>query len=100
MSESREIYQLQGADLAEIIQHINFILSRMADRLDKLEGIRGTSEIQNLSVPAAIGFFSTAPTTQQSKISDPSGGGTVDTEARAAINAIIDVLEAYGLTDD
>lgn len=32
-----------------------------------------------------------------SKISDPSGGGTQDAEARTAINAIIDALESHGL---
>lgn len=32
------------------------------------------------------------------KINDPSGGVTVDTESRAAINAIIDALEANGVS--
>ena len=31
---------------------------------------------------------------QASTISDPSGGATVDAEARTAINAIIDALQA------
>ena len=39
-----------------------------------------------------------ASVTTQSKINDPSGGATVDTEARTAINAIINALEAFGLT--
>lgn len=32
------------------------------------------------------------------KINDPSGGATVDSQARTAIAAIIDVLEAFGLS--
>ena len=36
-------------------------------------------------------------TGQQATISDPSGGGTQDAEARAAINTIIDRLQAHGL---
>lgn len=40
----------------------------------------------------------TPPSVQPSKISDPSGGTTIDTEARTAINAIIDVLEGAGLS--
>jgi hypothetical protein len=35
--------------------------------------------------------------TQGSTISDPAGGGTVDAEARTAINALIDRLQAHGL---
>lgn len=34
------------------------------------------------------------------KVNDPSGGATVDAEARTAINAIIDALEAFGLSAD
>lgn len=45
-----------------------------------------------------IGFFKTTPTTQQASISDPSGGATQDANARTAINSILDVLDAYGLT--
>ncbi|MBW1953717.1 MAG: hypothetical protein JRI59_08235 [Deltaproteobacteria bacterium] len=34
---------------------------------------------------------------QQANINDPSGGSTVDAEARAAINSILDLLENLGL---
>ena len=45
-----------------------------------------------------IGFFpGTTPAAQQAHIADPSGGLTQDAEARTAINAILDLLEAYGL---
>lgn len=36
--------------------------------------------------------------TQQAKIADPAAGTTIDAEARTAINAIIDVLEHFGLS--
>lgn len=39
---------------------------------------------------------SLAPVAQQATISDPSGGATQDAEARTAINAIIDRLQAFG----
>lgn len=45
-----------------------------------------------------LGVGGESPAAQQAKISDPSGGTTVDTEARTAINSIIDALEAFGLT--
>lgn len=40
----------------------------------------------------------TPPGSQPSKVNDPSGGTTVDTEARSAIAAIIDALEGCGIT--
>lgn len=45
---------------------------------------------------AKMGFFGATPVAQQSTISDPSGGSTVDAEARSAINALIDQLQALG----
>lgn len=35
--------------------------------------------------------------TQADAISDPSGGVTADTEARAAINDLIDACQAFGI---
>lgn len=45
-----------------------------------------------------VGLYSVTPAAQGTKINDPSGGATVDAEARTAINAIIDALEAIGIT--
>ena len=44
-----------------------------------------------------IGFFGVTPVVQRSTVSDPSGGSTIDAEARTAINAIIDALQDLGL---
>jgi hypothetical protein len=51
----------------------------------------GTATTQKLA------FFNAAPVARQATISDPSGGVTQDAEARAAINTLIDRLQAYGL---
>jgi hypothetical protein len=40
----------------------------------------------------------TPPASQPSKIAKPTGGSPIDSEARAAIDAIIDVLEGAGLS--
>ncbi len=45
-----------------------------------------------------IGLYAVTPVVQASKISDPSGGGTVDAESRTAINAIVDALEGIGVS--
>lgn len=44
-----------------------------------------------------IGFYGTSPVSQPATISDPSGGGTQDAEARTAINSLIDRLQELGL---
>ena len=44
-----------------------------------------------------IGFFNATPVDQPAAVADPAGGGTIDAEARTAINAIIDRLQELGL---
>lgn len=51
-----------------------------------------------LLVKGKAGFHGEIPVDQSAKIADPVAGATVDAEARTAINAIIDVLEAHGLS--
>lgn len=50
-------------------------------------------------LPAKIAFFAgTTPKSQQTAITPPSGGATVDSQARTAINDIITKLQTLGLT--
>lgn len=44
-----------------------------------------------------IGFYGVTPVDQPATVTDPTGGGTQDAEARTAINAIIDRLQELGL---
>ena len=66
----------------------------------KLKGSGGSTEIDgDLNHDGSnVGLYGVAPAGQASKISDPSGGGTVDAEARTAINSIIDALEGIGIS--
>ena len=45
-----------------------------------------------------IGFYGTTPVVQPNAVSAPSGGTTVDTQARTAITALIAVIHNNGLT--
>lgn len=47
---------------------------------------------------ASIGFYGSAGATRAAHIANPAGGGTIDAEARTAINAILVVLENLNLT--
>jgi hypothetical protein len=44
-----------------------------------------------------IGFYGVTPVDQPATVADPAGGSVIDTEARTAINAIIDRLQELGL---
>jgi hypothetical protein len=57
-----------------------------------LRGIKIGSATSSL-----LGFYGVTPVDQPATVADPAGGGTVDTEARTAINAIIDRLQELGL---
>jgi len=52
----------------------------------------GTTTTQKLA------FWGATPVVQPAHIADPSGGATVDTEARTAINAILAWQATLGLT--
>jgi len=42
---TRDNYQVVGNSLPELVLNLNLLLQRMADRIDKIEGIRGTPEM-------------------------------------------------------
>lgn len=57
----------------------------------------GTGTKFGTATTQKIGFFNKTPIVQPSGVADPSGGATVDAEARAAVAAVIANLEALGL---
>jgi hypothetical protein len=57
-----------------------------------LRGIKIGSATSSL-----LGFYGATPVDRPATVTDPTGGGTIDTEARTAINDIIDRLQELGL---
>jgi len=69
-----------------------FIIDAEAGGTGTLRGIKIGSATSSL-----LGFYGATPVDRPATVADPTGGGTVDTEARTAINAIIDRLQELGL---
>jgi len=57
-----------------------------------LRGIKIGSATSSL-----LGFYGATPVDRPATVADPTGGGTIDAEARTAINDIIDRLQELGL---
>lgn len=47
MAKTRDNYQIQGNSVPELVLGLNLLLQRLADRMDKIEGIRGTASIES-----------------------------------------------------
>mgnify|MGYP001175605641 CR=1 FL=1 len=62
----------------------------------KINGTAVTATAAELNKIDGVGAV-VASGTQAAVIADPSGGATTDAEARAAINDIIDALQAFGI---
>jgi len=61
----------------------------------------GGGTLRGLKIGSAstslIGFYGATPVDRPDTVADPTGGGTIDAEARTAINALIDRLQELGL---
>lgn len=71
----------------------------LKQRLDKMEDLfYRINQIDKFTLdkPLIINKFK-IPLNQLTTISDPSGGATVDSESRTAINSLIDRLQEIGL---
>lgn len=44
---SREFYQLTAQNFPDLVNQLNFLLARLQDRFDKIEGVRGVSTIED-----------------------------------------------------
>jgi hypothetical protein len=77
-----------------------FIMSKTFQLMDgrNIQLGKGTGTKIGTEATQKIGFFGASPVAQQSHISAPSGGVTVDGQARGAINSTLIALAALGFT--
>lgn len=86
--------------LASFIATDKYTFQRHIQMLDGRNIQTGTTTgtIIGTETTQKVGFFGKSPVAQQSSIADPAGGATIDTQARTAVNSILDVLDALGFT--
>ena len=70
-------------------------IKMLGGRNIQLDGAVGTKI--GTGVNQKLGFFGNAPVVQQNAINSPSGGATVDAQARQAAADIITALQNLGL---
>lgn len=99
MDEER-VRQIIRDELSYLIKNDKYVISKLTQILDgrNIQLGKTTGTIIGTETTQKLGFFGVEPAVQQTTITDPSGGATVDTQARASITEIKNVLTAFGLT--
>lgn len=54
MPTTKENYQISGNDLSGVVARLNFVLARIADRLDKIEGLRNELETEGATFSGSV----------------------------------------------
>jgi hypothetical protein len=99
------LYQLESsttaAQSAARIQALWYEATHATRKADLVLTAYDTAEREGLRIRGngsapAIGFLGATPQAQIAHVADPSGGATVDAEARTAINSILSTLELFG----
>ena len=96
--DENQVRQIIRNELRDFIVTDKYIFQKLVQFLDgrniqlgKTTGTKiGTASDQKLSL------WGVTPVDQPETVSDPSGGGTVDSQARTSVIAIIDRMQALG----
>lgn len=90
------------AELKKLLQEVrgDFYKDNYQSKQIFSKDIEFTGESSFVSLAPTTSFgLGVAPAVRQSSIAAPSGGATVDTESRSAINSILSVLDTFGFTN-
>ena len=76
-----------------------YVFSRDIQMMDgrNIQLATGTGTRIGTAISQLLGFYNVTPVDQPAAVTDPSGGATIDAEARTAIIATIDRLQELGL---
>jgi len=97
-AQTYRVYNVRTSDTS--FERLNIAWASNVCTIEVTAGAAGGT-LRGLRIGGAItsllGFYGATPVNQPDTIADPTGGLTTDTEARTAINAIIDRLQELGL---
>lgn len=98
-NELQRLERIEGL-LSMLIKSDRYTIQKHIQMLDGRNIQLGITTGTKIGTAATqkLGFFGVTPVVQQATIADPSAGATIDTQARNAINSILDVLDAFGFT--
>jgi hypothetical protein len=94
-----EVKKIIREELENVIKIDRYVFDRNIQILDarNIQIGRTTGTQIGTATDQKIGFYGETPVNQPDTVGDPSGGTTVDSQARSAINSIIDRLQELGL---
>lgn len=97
-SQKYELYNTYTSDTS--FERLNIAWATNVCTIEVTAGSAGGT-LRGLRIGGAstslLGFYGATPVDRPDTIADPTGGGTIDAEARTAINTIIDRLQELGL---
>ncbi len=99
MPNEQQVREIIRDELRNLIRSDRFTFEKLIQILDgrNIQTGRTTGTKIGTAIDQLLSFYGVTPVNQPATISDPSGGGTQDSEARTAINALIDRLQELGL---
>lgn len=97
--QEQRIREIIQEELATFVSKEKFIFQKHLQLFDgrNIQAGKGVGTKIGTETSQKIAFFNATPVIQQSTISDPAGqANDLDSEARTAINSLIDRLQAFG----
>lgn len=95
-----EIRKLIKEELSILIKNDKYVFSKLIQILDgrNIQTGRTTGTSIGTATDQKVSVYGVAPVAQQTAITAPSGGATVDSEARTAINSLINRIKNFGIS--